>query len=49
MTPEEIVGLIVNFANRPDLREVQERQIREIKELIAKEVAKAKEEWWKFN
>lgn len=33
-TVEEIVGLIVNFANRPDLREVQERQVREIKALV---------------
>lgn len=36
-TPEEIVGLIVNLANRPDLHEIQERQIREIKILIARE------------
>lgn len=35
-TPEEIVGLIGNFANRPDLREIQERQIKEIKALIKK-------------
>lgn len=35
-TPEEIVGLIVNFASRPDLREVQKRQVREIKILIKK-------------
>jgi hypothetical protein len=33
-TPEEIVGLIGNFANRPDIRSVQERQVREIKTLI---------------
>lgn len=36
-TPEEIVYLIGNIANRPDIRAVQERQVREIKTLIAKE------------
>lgn len=35
-TPEEIVGLIGNIANRPDIREVQERQIKEIQYLIDK-------------
>ncbi len=36
MTPEEIVGLIGNIANRNDLRDVQEKQIREIHSLIEK-------------
>lgn len=35
MTPEEIVGLIGNIANRADIREVQARQIAEIKEFAA--------------
>lgn len=42
-TPEEVVYLIGNIANRPDIRAVQERQVREIKELIAKAVKEAKE------
>jgi hypothetical protein len=36
MTPEEIVGLIGNIANRPDIRAVQERQVKEIKALLDK-------------
>ena len=35
MTPEEIVALIGNISNRPDIRETQERQVREIKALIS--------------
>jgi hypothetical protein len=35
MTPEEIVGLIGNIANRPDIREVQARQTREIHALLS--------------
>ncbi len=38
MTPEEIVALIGNIANRPDLREAQERQIREINLLIKTQI-----------
>lgn len=38
MTPEEIVALIGNIANRPDLRETQERQVREIKALIQRQI-----------
>jgi hypothetical protein len=30
MRPEEIVGLIENVANRPDIRETQKRQVEEI-------------------
>jgi len=37
VTPEEIVGLIGNIANRPDIREVQERQVKEIRALILAE------------
>lgn len=37
MTPEEIVSLIGNIANRADIKETQERQIKEIKILIEKE------------
>lgn len=33
-TPEEVVQLIGNIANRPDLREVQKRQVKEIENLI---------------
>lgn len=33
-TPEEIVGLLGNFGNRPDCRTVQERQVKEIKALM---------------
>lgn len=35
-TPEEIVSLIGNFANRPDLKKTQERQVKAIKEYAAK-------------
>lgn len=35
-TPEEIVQLIGNIANRSDIREVQERQIKEFREYAAK-------------
>lgn len=35
-TPEEIVGLIGNFSNRYDLKKVQERQLKAIKEYAAK-------------
>ena len=33
-TPEEIVALLGNIANRPDIRAIQERQVQEIKLLI---------------
>jgi hypothetical protein len=33
-TPEEIVGLLGNIGNRPDIRAVQERQVKEIQKLI---------------
>lgn len=39
-TPEEIVALIGNIANRSDVREVQERQIKEIREYAAGEIFK---------
>lgn len=35
-TPEQIVSLISNFANRYDLKKVQERQLKAIKEYAAK-------------
>ena len=41
-TPEEIVGLIGNIGNRPDIREVQKRQVEEIKRLVAE----ARNEGW---
>jgi hypothetical protein len=40
MTPEQIVGMIGNIANRPDIQEVQERQIYEIKKLLEAEKRK---------
>ncbi len=39
-TPEEIVGLLGNIDNRPDIRAVQERQVSEIESLIASEKRK---------
>lgn len=36
LTPEEIVALIGNIGNRPDIREVQERQVKEIEALMQK-------------
>lgn len=36
LTPEEIVALIGNIGNRPDIREVQERQVKEIEALVQK-------------
>lgn len=35
-TPEEIVGLMGNFGNRPDQRELQEFQVKAIKEYAAR-------------
>jgi len=46
MTPEEIVGLIGNIANRQDIREIQERQIEEIYSLV-KEFEDIAKEWRK--
>ncbi|HXN74913.1 MAG TPA: hypothetical protein VN855_00290 [Candidatus Acidoferrum sp.] len=34
--PEEIVQMIGNISNRTDIREVQERQVKEIREYTAK-------------
>lgn len=45
-TPEEIVALIGNIANRPDIWEVQERQVKEIYALI-KEFEDIAKEWKK--
>lgn len=46
MTPEEIVALIGNIANRSDVREIQEKQIEEIYKLI-KEFEDIAKEWKK--
>lgn len=37
MTPEEIVGLIGNIANRKDIRDAHAQQIKEIKALVEAE------------
>jgi hypothetical protein len=34
MTPEEIVSLIGNIANRKDIRDTQAQQVKEIKKLM---------------
>ena len=44
MTPEEIVALIGNIGNRPDLGKVQERQVEEIYKLV-KEFEDIAREW----
>lgn len=46
MTPEEIVGLIGNIGNRPDIRKVQEKQVEEIYKLV-KEFEDIAKEWKK--
>lgn len=43
MTPESIVALIGNIANRPDIREVQAKQVAEINKLL-EPLVKLKEE-----
>jgi hypothetical protein len=37
MTPEEIVHMIGNIANRPDIRDVQNNQIEMIRNLVKEE------------
>lgn len=44
MTPEEIVYLIENIGNRPDIRLVQERQVLEIKRALLIERGKTIDE-----
>lgn len=44
MTPEEIVALIGNIGNRPDLSAIQERQVEEIYKLV-KEFEDIAKEW----